>query len=526
MQTFFYPSSDLDDARELLNVLGSFWENTYTAKDQLRAYTQAVAAGVAQTQLNLLETVAALSRFEIPVFHTENWYPIVLRKSELNRAAINSYKFDEAGLFFDSNPTINFDAIADREVFAFPVSDKLIKACQIFDRILFPTVGLLQDVDFVVQDSSIVFIKNPFELEQFPKQAIYKDGEVIDEEITVWAFKAQFDYGFLFTQFAYALNIKIKSSENAKEFINAIISGLIDGGASASSLDRALSALFDIPLTKEKEETVEVISVDNNGLFIATDRHVYRFAETAAPIVAVGEVLPKNSPMVAGFEIIELNRGTLPDSFAALALDNGFTAACFYGDLIFENRTVPLEVDENHPSGYTFVKFPVAGLPQDVRHFFDELHARGLENLPDPNQPICANQPPRQGTLAHILSRRGPNMGEPTAEDLPATINPLKFIVENVLRNNTFLVSVRVSSLGKNHLGLYNIRHIRQLLPPYMALLISYTLDGQNDAISPEDAIKEALQPFNAAEPLEDPVAEILVQDRGVTVKTISGTCQ
>lgn len=526
MQTFFYPSSDLDDVRELLNVLGSFWENTYDAKDQLHAFTKAIAAGVAQTQLNLLETVASLSRFEVPIFHTENWYPIVLRKSELNKTPVNTYKFDEPGLVFDGAGMGSFDATTARNVFAFPVAENLVRTCQLFDRILFPTIGLVQDIDFIIQESSLVFVQNPFDLAQFPKKLIYKDGAIVDEEIVVWAFKAQLDYGTLFSQFAYALNIKVKSSENAKAFVNAIISGLLEGSATITVLDQALSALFDIPITRESEETVEVVTLDNNGLIIATDKHVYRFLPSATPVVTVGQVLQKNAPLVAGFEVVELNRGIVPDSIKALALDNGFTAACFYGDLVFENHDVPLEVNENHPSGYTFVKFPLAGMPQDVRHFFDELHARGLENLPDPNQPVCAGQPPRQGTLAHILSRRASNMGEPTAADLPATINPLKFIVENVLRNNAFIVTARVSALGKNHLGLYNIRHIRQLLPPYMALLISYTLDGQIDAISPEEAIREVLQPFQGAEPLDDQVAEILVQDRGVTVKTISGTCQ
>ena len=81
MQNFVYPTSDLDDAGKLISALGSFWSRTYSAKDQLRAYGQAAGRIVAQTELNLSEAVDALSRYDVPVFHTENWQQLVLRLS-------------------------------------------------------------------------------------------------------------------------------------------------------------------------------------------------------------------------------------------------------------------------------------------------------------------------------------------------------------------------------------------------------------------------------------------------------------
>ena len=526
MANFSYPTSDLDNPRELLGVLGSFWESTYGAKDQVQAFTRAVAAGVAQSQLNMQETADAISRHDLPVLHTETWYPIRIKKSELNTAPINAYKFDDIGLTFNMNPAILFDQTTDRNLFAFPVAADLVSVCQIFDQITTPTIALIQDVDFIIQDSSLAFTVNPFEQSKFLRHPVYKNGEVVDEEITLWAFKAKIDRNTLFNQFAYALNVRAHSTENFKSFVNTLIDGLVNGAASVTILDQALAAVFDIPLTKEDSEVVEVINLDNSGLFIATDKHVYRFNANAVPTVTVNQVLSKNSPMVAGFEIIEPGRGMIPDTLTALALDSGFTSACFYGDLVFENKDVPLIVDTQHPSGYTFVKFPLVGLPQDVQQFFDELHARGLENLPDPNNPDCSPADKRRGTLAHILSGRDIALGEPDADDLPATINPLKFITENVLRNNAFIVTVNISALGKNHLELYNIRHIRQLLPPHSALFISYTLDNQSDVIIAQDRIHSFVAPFTAVEPLVDVISASRVRDRGVTVKSISGTCQ
>lgn len=527
MQKFTYPQSDLDRAQPLLRVLGSFWANTYDARDQIKAFISAVAAGVQQNQADVLEAVDALSRHDIDVLHTENWLPITLKKSQINKTNANTYKFDDTGLLFSNLNPIAFDAFSPKDFYAFPNPKNFVTAAQLYDRVIFPTFSLIPGTDFIVDSlsDSLIFAENPFDIPGIATEQIYKDGEIIDEELTLWALKAKLDYQWLFVQFAYAINAQLTSTDNSKKLLNAIVDGLLAGGATEVVLDAALSAIFDIPLVETDNEIVELITLDNRGLIIATSTNVYRFAAEATPVVTVGQTLRAGDRLVAGFEITQFNRGEVPDSLGALALDTGYTTACLYGDLVFENRTVPLQVDENHPSGYTYVKFPLVGFPLDVQKFFDEMHARGIESLLAPVEPGCAPPKTRTGPLAHVLDRRKNPIGEPTADDLPATINPLKFIVENVLRNNAFVVTVRISALGKNQLGLYNIRHVRQLIPPYMALFFVYLLNGQTDNITP-DLIADNPTTFTAAEPVADAVPVELVSDRGVTVRIVSGTCQ
>lgn len=527
MQKFTYPQSDLDSGTDLLRVLGSFWARTFSGREQLRSYTTGIATGAAQIQRNLLETVAALSRFEVPIFHTENWYPLVLRKSQVNLTSANNYKFDSDNLQFALGPAVTFNSLASRDFYAFAAPAQLVDAAHIFDRLLFPTFALIGGVDFLVdtENQVIVFTQNPFDNENVIRSPVYVDDVLTDEEITLWAFKADFDYQYVFRQFAYALGIQIRSTENGKEFVNAIFDGLLAGGASAGVFEAALSAVLDVPLVKEDGEIVEVVEIDGSGLLIVTSKHVYRFSRSALATVTVGQELNAGDRLVDALEIIDLNRGEVPDSLTALALDQGLTAACYYSDLIFENRDVPLRVNPNHPSGYTYVDFPLAGFPADVKHFFDELHIRGISQIQPP--PECdKSRKRRTGTLAHILDRRTKPVGEPMADDLPANVNPLKFLAANVLRNHTFIAVIRISGLGENHLGLYNIRHIRQLLPPYAGVFLLYNLDGKRDVISGEFDVKTAVTQFKGAEPLSDSVAAELVSDRGVIVRTISGTCQ
>lgn len=569
-QEFVYPGSDLDRSRVLLSLLGTFWAQTYTGRDQIRSYTNATALTVAQTHRNLLEVVAALSRYDVPIFHEELLVPIVIKKSQVNSLITNSAEFDRGDFRFGD--LIKFDVPVSSDLYSFPIDPALRSVRQVFNKITFPTVVMLEGVDFIVDMSNraIRFTSNPFENAGFIRRAIYADDVVADEEITLWGFCGQFDYNYVFNQFAYAVGVKLQSSEAYKQLMNAIISSLIDGGASAKNLDLALSAICGIPLTTEPQETIEEIFYDSRGLFIASDKNVYRFAACAEPLVQVGTKTTAGTQLVRCFEVRELftfNTYKLPEDtglvpvtetptnlvtqifepittesdadvivstdltdgnrkeLLGLSMDRGFLAACFLGDLLFENKQVPLEVDTNHHTGYTYVKFGLGGFPADVQQFFDELHYRGIEAAEEAKDP-CHPPGRRKGTLAHILDTRVQPETEPTEEHLPAIINPMRFLIENVLRNNVFVVRIVVSSTGPDALKVYNIRHLRRLLPPQTAMLVVFELAGEAEEIKGDIMVHEWQTTFTAAEPLADEINDSYLDDGTVTTSVLSGTCQ
>lgn len=572
-RTYLYPGSDLDRSRALLATLGTFWSRIYTAKDQMRSYTSSTAALATQNYQNLLETVRAISRFDVPIFHKQFWVPIRIRKSDLNPVRVVNNFFDVGDYKFDLT-SAKFDGTVDKNLFYFVAPEKLHSVGQIFNRIIYPTVALIENVDYIVDTKSkaIAFINNPFDNPGFAKKLVAAgDNDTSDEEITLWGFNGLFDYEYVFNQFAYALGIRLASSQGFKDLMNAVFDGLISGGATCADLDLAISAICGIPLTIEDEETVEVVDNDTHGLFIATDKNLYRFGDFAEAVVKPGQTVRAGSQLIRGFEIDEFFVGSTYDPLlrdnndaccpvpanvlatnaaqdllteiddellvdaaaesctprkvlAALALDRGFLSACFYGDLVFENKEVPLVVNTATPDGYTYVSFKVAGMPQDVKQFFDEIHARGVEAARDA-QPCPADQP-RRYTLAHFLDRRKNPISEPGPEHLPATINPLRFIVENTLRNNVFVVKLIVSALGRNRLGLYNIRHLRQLLPPGTAMVVVFDLEAPLNKIKGPDKVKENTSFFVGAEPAIDSINDTFITDLGVTARLVSGSCQ
>lgn len=565
-QDFTYPNSDLDRGKTLLALLGTFWARIYSGKDQVRSYVDATALTLAQTHKDTLALAASMSRYDIPLFDTQTVVPIVIKRSELNSAVTNTATFDLLDEKFAGDMLFNVP-IRDT-FFAFPLPENMVNVRQIFNRLTFPSVALLSNVDFIVdtQREALIFNDNPFENPAVLKRAVGND----DEEIVLWGFCADFDYQRVFNQFAYALGVQLKTSHAYKEFVNALFDGLIDGGLATQDLDIAISAMCGLPLVRENEEVVEVIDEDAHGLFIATNKHTYRFRATAVPIVVVGQVVYLGEQLVYGFSVSEFFVGNTfikndrddvvccpaPNNFltthlfesittesgellllnreglkceirradlTALALDHGFLSSCFYGDLVFENKTVPLKIDTAHKSGYTYVEFEVGGYPADVKKFFAEVHQRGVSAAQKPvNQCEPEN---RRGTLAHYLDKRARLVSEPTELTLPETINPLRFLVENVLRNNVFVIRINTAALGQNRLGLYNVRHLRQLLPPQTAAIILFELEPTFDKIQAPKLMKEAVTRFTGAEPIADNCGD-LVNDLGVTVRVLSGTCQ
>ena len=567
-QIFTYPGSDLDRSRTLIAALGSFWMHTFTGRDQLTSYVTATAYTVAQTHRKLLAVVAALSRYDVPLFDEKTLVPITIKKSQLNTLVTNSDKFDTTTAHFDGSTF--FDVITNKMFFAYPAPSKLAGVEQLFNKITFPTAALDRNIDFVVDPigGALIFSADPFN-----NPAFLRNVTGTDEEITLWGFCGKFDYDIVFNQFAYAVGVKLQTSAGYKDLTNAIIEGLIDGGATAATLDIALAAICGIPVSAAPVETVEVMAYDNRGFFIATDKTVYRFNATVTPRVGLRQTIRAGTQLIHGVEIHEFfvsnkyaelhaphagsayprSADTLADNiwtpllpatevaqplprdlFAcsaprkalpALALDSGFLSACFYSDLIFENKQLPLEVKTDHPSGYTYLRFGLGGLPADVERFFDEIHYRGIQ-LATTEEIPCQRPHKRRGTLAQLLDSRVNPATEPDTTHLPETINPMQFLVENILRNNVFVVRILIAALGQNRLGLYNIRHLRQLLPPQTAMIVIFEMAPGMDTITGPDNVRETLNTFTGMARQLDTVPSSLLRDLGATARIVSGTCQ
>lgn len=514
MADLIFPANDLDRPKKLLDTLGSFWASLYQSREQVLSYVESRAAIEKQSERSMCEAIAAVSRFDVPIFDKDNWRLLTLKESERNDAQTSLLKYDDPDVAAFYNGSHLYDRPLERDASAFPRPSGLVHAPMIFNRITSPSLSLTHGIDFIIDESddAVVFRTNPFDNPLVATRPIFDDaGNQVDREAALWLFMSDLDFDRVFEQFGYVLGLKLKSSKGFRDVMNAIFDSIV-GATAMRQVQLAFEAMTGIKLVQNTVETVELVDRDQDNEIVVTDKEVYKFSRGSGVLVTVGDTVTGGDSLTDDLQIIEFNDGDLPASLAALTMGKGFLAAGFLDDLVFENKDVPLEVTEaaDHPSGFTFVKFGLGGFAMDVEKFFDDLHANGVEE---------------GQTLAMLLDQRTNKTGQPTAFNLPDTINPLQFLVENVLRNNAFVVRVKVSQQLPAGVGLHNVRMLRKIIPPHKAMLLVVELVAGTESVTLSN-VNETPATFVAMEPLVESVGSSFVMEDKITVRLISETCQ
>jgi hypothetical protein len=469
MQLYRYPQSDFDRPDVLLNTLGSFWSSTYLGNSFVEDICKLVGQQANQSNIGFLELVNSISRNNVPVFNLELWYPLQIKESEINTDSglITTYttgttnKYETpAQLFYGQIPTVSNYACKK------PVG--LVGCNVVFNSAIKPTVEFIFSTDFWFKGNQIVFRENPFDNSSIAKRDILNaEGRIVDREITLWLYRSQWDKEYIYKQFGYALQLKLNSSENYKQFVNSVLASFNEG-TSIRTQQESIAAAFGVPLVKNKEETVETVVTDSNGLKIITDKYVYAYPNSANATVSTGQKVYAGQSLTDTFEIIELNRGfNSTMNISSLALGPELLASGYYGGLVFENKNVPVVV-ETDDTGYTRVSWEISGFPGDVEKFWDDVHANG----------VAKNE-----TLAMLLDVRENPIGQPTAASLPSEINPLAFLIDNLLRANTYVVKVKPGSKLQNRLEFVPVNQLRKIIPPQTAMLLLVELQFADEPV-------------------------------------------
>jgi len=524
-----YPNTVYDQAENILALLGSWWADDYASRDQTLAIVQGKSQIESQTTVNILELLSALSRHSVPIYHKENWYPLQLLGSQLNAGDIGLAKYGETATYGDGT---QYDIPTNNEFYAFPKPASLVAAPILLNRFTAPSLSLAENIDFRLTDTAIIFQQNPFNDSRVASRKIYADGVAIDTEITLWVYRGDFDWDTIYEQFAYVIGARLQSSQGYREVMNSLFDALV-GGNTRQDILNFMSAISGIPLVIEMEEVIKDIVASNEDLLIITDLSVYKFDVSAVPAVTIGDTVTRGESLTTALQFYELNTGRVPEDVRALALGKGFLATCFYADLVFENRDVPLIVDAAHASGYTKVTWGLGGFATDVAQFFDDMHTRGVLAAGQPVDGCAADElmqypasdcdeegaTARRGTLAHFLDHRQTRVGEPTAAHLPLTINPLEFLAKNILRNNAFIVRMQISA-GKDRLELHNIRLLRKVLPAHTAMILILDMPRQRDIVT-DDILSETITTFTGMTPISDTITTAMMDASRVSLRVV-----
>lgn len=512
MAEYTYPSNGLERAQFLLGLLGSHWTNVYQGNELVEQYVFARAQEELQTFQDLTELVATSSRFEVPIYHTDNWYFLVIKESELNSLIL---KYGEGAVYGDQpNGTLykygEPNVIQTGLGYSFPVAADLKSCRNIFNRLSRPSLTYQRGVDFTLSEGVISFASNPFDDSRVAIREVYEGSDVVDREAGLWVFKGEFDWEHEFYHFGYVLGLRLESSAEYRDFVNAVLDAIVRG-TSEKELQLAIAAITGTPVVVDAEETVELIKTDLRYKIVVTDKNVYKFQTSATVIVEVGDTVYAGDQLVDTVQFFDLNRGETPDIFA-VTVGLGFLPGGFADGLTFLNKDVPLDVTTE--LGRTKVTFELGGLPTDVERFWTLVHEKGVAD---------------GTTLANLLDGRLEPSTEPIAANMPATINPLEFLIENVLRYNAYIVKIKVSN-ARGGLSMHNTRLLRKIVPPWTAMILLLELESDEtiemDGEGTEEApgYSETTESFIGADVEEESITPSNVSEQ-VTLRAVGGFC-
>ena len=327
----------------LLRTLGSFWYHYFGDRDQLETHYRSLGHEQGQTYLDYLDAVASVSRFDIPVFHKEDWYLWVIKESDSDRVK-NVY--DQAGLTYDGSITYD-SARVDQFLFPLPTDSFLGPLAdakfQIYNRVLYPSKTWTRGLDFEIDydQGTMRFYEDPFDSEYVAKREVVDDnGDVVDREIGLWLYRGEFDLDWVWERFGFAVALRLESSEGYKDLTNALWDAYVFG-SNMRSMYMAIESMLGIPLVIEPTETVERIVEEPERTLVITDKNVYEFRAGVTVTVSVGDELTAGDSMIDAVVIEDL-AGNTPDvsTLSAVALDSNFLSGGYFAELVFENTSV------------------------------------------------------------------------------------------------------------------------------------------------------------------------------------------
>lgn len=492
---FEYPKTYLDRAEDIRALAGSYWLEVYEGKDQVEDLVDARNTLWQASLLTWQEAEKSKSRFAISPFKIRTWsYFSILSSQGTSVEGVfgggGAYEYDGRGLAYGQTTGASW-----------PLMEGLASVNQIYNRTSSPSASLYGGLDFSIDPvaNKIIFKTNPFLDNRFAtKQVVNASGDY-DTELALWLHNARFDLKSIQQIYGLPIGVDGASGEDYKQLINNIYDCLILG-MSAGRLASILGHSLQTPVAKTNEVVESIYNFDRK--VIITDKNVYFLSPKSSASVSVGESVIAGTSLSTGLKIQELRNGSSIAGIDAITLGKGLTSNQFTHDLTFTNSVIPTQVTTKE--GITELRFEVGGHPFDVDHFWELVHENGKT----------------QGkTIAQGLDLRATKVGEPTVESLPTSINPLQFLINEIIPGGITLVTIRADQVAKKIPRL-------DIVPDLVALGngVFFIFEAPLAMDSSFNVQSVNAGKYTGAETVEEHISLALLNS-AVTIKSISSQC-
>jgi hypothetical protein len=331
-------NQDFTYGKNFADFLGSFWTQLFDNGALGDAIGYANSETLVQGYADLMEIISTLSVNTVPVFSKKKNFPLSILKSNFLR--ITEIPKYGSGGFFGLQPSTSkyLEGIYLRygqssllqEPFFYPINNPMLRDLGdvALNRLFEPSSILTKNTDFIFVPEGVIFNKNIFENELFPRREIInvETGE-IDEELVVWFCDVTEDKEYIFNQYGYLFSNYRKSTEDYKRAMQSIFK-LISSGPSLFKIDSFLSAISGSPIIREPQETVEKITQSQESLLIITDKNVYSVdgPEDLRPSIVVGATLIAGTPISNAVEIVDTKQRFWWQKFLSIPVKKGATS--------------------------------------------------------------------------------------------------------------------------------------------------------------------------------------------------------
>lgn len=484
---------ELELARTLYVSLGGYWSGVFPGRDQVERLCRSMTDTFMQVVDQVDDAVSCIHRESVPLRQRRRWARLTLKQSEMQRT-LSTLRYGDGTADYGS-PSTFYGEQRDLGLPSYPFPADA--SCDVIvSRMTSPGLVLVRGVDFAIETGRVVFLRDPLLNNAVALRPVFDgEGNVVDTEGQLWLFRPTYDINLVRDHVGFMVDASLPSTAQGREIANAILDG-ISGGTATAQLIRAVAAAVDSPVVLQDGEVVATIASDSAGQFVATGQQIYRCSPASTITVQVGDVLRAGDPLTDAFTLVELNTGNVPAWLQTLSLGDGLLADTVAGDITFPNRDVATTVTVDS-DGYTRLEFPVGGTPAAVASFWRAFHARGREAVAAGGK-----------TLAMLLDRRPVPVGQPTAASLPSSINPLAFLIQNILRANSAILRLRPASFGPAGVGIGALKSLRRIAPPHTYLFTVVELPVVSDSVivDPNDDAGSTVTLSANAPPISDPV--------------------
>lgn len=475
----------------LFQWLGSFWNQICEDSDLVRDMQMGQGVLAARLYQEFAECIDLSDRKNIPIYHNNLTTSMVFKLSERNTGANMSIRMDmdiplaigpQTGDPYIVGKVATIGGITPFEgITAYPI-DPAIKDINILvDSITNPTIILVKDINFKVDNGTIYFINNsdPYATASVPKTNVYDLTSIVDQTFTLFAYNSLIDREYIYNYAGFIFDLKSESSEQYKKATNYLWDAY-NYGPVKQRLQASIAGLLGEPSIINDTETVVAIITNDYMKQIATDANVYIVSlnSTIRSTVVKGAVLSKGDLLtetIKIYENLDFSRLTADNEYCqqfindmpALLLPPCFFRARLNGGLGVTFEWVNIINDGIDKNGNTKFKFDMYGSSTDVAALWSDVSSYcetnniGMDTIFD-------------GVLDSSYSNRiGAVCGR---------LQPLKFFLNNLFKTNMFIAVIDMSALtdfGRSHFN--DLSKVHVILPASTYMIIAATAEV-NDA--------------------------------------------